>query len=127
MTEHTLFVCSLCRFSEKENKKHGLSGGQHLIAELQKGLDNCDLSDRVTIKPVSCMAACRRSCAVTLAANDKLTFILERLSPIESAPDLLEFIEQYVTTSHGKVPYRERSRTIQQATSFILPPLASSS
>jgi predicted metal-binding protein len=127
MTEHTLLVCSLCRFSETQNKKHGLSGGQYLIEELQKGLESSDLSDRVIIKPVSCMAACRRSCAATLAAADKLTFIFNQLAPIESAPELLQFIEQYVTTSQGKVPYRERSRTIQQATAFILPPLASSS
>jgi predicted metal-binding protein len=142
MTEHTLLVCSLCRFSETQNKKHGLSGGQYLIEELQKGLDNYDLSDypsstlkdslcialrdRITIKPVSCMAACRRSCTVTLAANDKLTFILERLAPVGSTPDLLKFIEQYVTSPNGKVPYRERSRAIQQATSFIIPPLTSS-
>ena len=126
MTEHTLLVCSLCRFSETQKKKHGLSGGQHLIEELQKGLEDCDWSDRITIQPVSCMAACRRSCAVTLAANDKLTFILDRLAPIESAPDLLKFIEQYVTSPQGKVPYRERSKAIQQATSFILPPLTNS-
>ncbi len=127
MTEHTLLVCSLCRFSENQNKKHGLSGGQHLILELEKGLEKYEWRDLVIIKPVSCMAACRRSCAVTLAANDKLTFILNQLAPVESAPELLEFIEQYVTTPNGKVPYRERSRTIQQATAFILPPLASSS
>ncbi|MGK7950117.1 MAG: DUF1636 family protein [Xenococcaceae cyanobacterium] len=64
----------------------------------------------------------RPSCAVTLAADDKLTFIFNQLAPIESAPELLEFIEQYVTTPNGKVPYRERSRTIQKATAFILPP-----
>ncbi|MEL6912369.1 MAG: DUF1636 domain-containing protein [Cyanobacteria bacterium J06598_4] len=126
MTQHTLFVCSLCRFSEQENKKYGLSGGQHLIEELQKSLKDREWGDRIAIKPVSCMAACRRSCAVTLAADDKLTFILERLAPVESAPDLLKFIEQYVTTPDGRVSYRERSRTIQQATSFVLPPLSSS-
>ena len=126
MTQHTLFVCSLCRFSEKENKKYGLSGGQHLIQELEKGLKDRDWSDRITIKPLSCMAACRRFCAVTLAADDKLTFILERLAPTESAPELLEFIEQYVTAPQGKVPYRERSRAIQKSTSFILPPLSNS-
>ena len=126
MTQHTLFVCSLCRFSERENKKHGLSGGQHLIQELEKGLEKYDWRDRITIKPLSCMAACRRSCAVTLAADDKLTFILDRLAPIESVPELLEFIEQYVTTPNGKVPYRERSRTIQKSTSFVLPPLSNS-
>lgn len=126
MTEHTLLVCSLCRYSETQNKKHGLSGGQHLIKELQKGLEDREWSDRITIKPVSCMAACLRSCAVTLTAEDKLTFILNQLAPNESAADLLEFIEQYVASPQGKVPYRERSRAIQRATSFILPPLISS-
>ncbi|MEM7593950.1 MAG: DUF1636 domain-containing protein [Cyanobacteria bacterium P01_A01_bin.83] len=126
MTQHTLLVCSLCRFSEKENKKHGLSGGQHLIQELEKGLEKYNWKNLIEIKPVSCMAACRRSCAVTVAASDKLIFILERLAPIESVPELLEFIEQYVTTPNGKVPYRERSRTIKQATAFILPPLVNS-
>ncbi|MEM9538018.1 MAG: DUF1636 domain-containing protein [Cyanobacteria bacterium P01_E01_bin.42] len=127
MTQHTLFVCSLCRFSEDQKKKNGLSGGQHLIQELEKGLEKYEWRDRITLKPLSCMAACRRSCAVTLAADDKLTFIFDRLAPIESAPELLKFIDQYVNTSQGKVPYRERSQTIQQATSFVLPPLASSS
>ncbi len=56
-----------------------------------------------------------------------MTFIFNQLAPVESAPELLEFIKQYVTKSQCKVPYTERSRTIQQATSFILPPLASSS
>lgn len=124
MTEHTLLVCSFCRFSENQNKKNGLSGGQYLIQELEKGLEKQEWGDRVRVKPVSCMAACLRSCAVTLAADDKLTFIFNQLAPVESAPPLLEFIEQYVTSPNGKVPYRERSRTIQKATSFILPPLS---
>ncbi len=45
MTQHTLFVCSLCRFSENQNKKHGLSGGQHLIQELEKGLEKYEWRD----------------------------------------------------------------------------------
>jgi predicted metal-binding protein len=98
MTEHTLLVCSLCRFSENQNKKNGLSGGQYLIEELQKGLESCDLSARLEIKPVSCMAACSRSCAATLAAADKLTFIFNQLSPLESTPDLLQFVKQYITS-----------------------------
>ncbi|MEO0014241.1 MAG: hypothetical protein RLZZ535_2630 [Cyanobacteriota bacterium] len=126
MTDHTLLVCSLCRFSETQNKKHGLSGGQYLIEELQKGLESCDFSDRITIKPVSCMAACLRSCAATLAGNGKLTFIFNQLAPIESASELLQFVEQYVTSPNGKVPYQERSTAIKQATAFILPPLPNS-
>ena len=123
MTKHSLLVCSLCRFSEERNKKNGLSGGQHLIQELEQGLARSDYKDLIEIKPVSCMAACFRSCTATLPAEDKLTFIFNHLAPVESAPELLEFIEQYITTPKGKVPYRERSQTIKKTTAFILPNL----
>jgi predicted metal-binding protein len=124
MTKHTLLVCSLCRFSETPNKNNRLSGGQHLIEELKQGLEKYEWKNQLEIKPIACMAACRRSCAVTLAANHKLTFIFERIPPVDSAPELLQFIEQYVQLPDGKVPYRKRSQFIHRATSFILPPLA---
>ncbi len=124
MTKHTLSVCSFCRFSEDRNKKNGLSGGEYLIQELEKELEKCDWKELVKIKPASCMAACLRSCTATLAGDDKLTYIFSQLAPVESAPELLEFIEQYITTPEGKVPYRERSRTIKQSTAFILPSMS---
>jgi predicted metal-binding protein len=77
MTEHTLLVCSLCRFSETQNKKHGLSGGQYLIEELQKGLDNYDLSDYThssaspsgTLKDSLCIALRDRNLLMQLAVR----------------------------------------------------------
>ncbi|MDJ0706035.1 MAG: DUF1636 domain-containing protein [Leptolyngbyaceae cyanobacterium MO_188.B28] len=120
----TLFVCSLCRFSATESSRDGLSGGQHLINQLQAELDSQELQAAVHLQPVRCMAACSHACNATLAAPEKLTFILSGLSPTESAAAVSEFCKQYANTSDGKVPYRERTTAIHKATAFVLPPLA---
>jgi predicted metal-binding protein len=123
MTQTTLFVCSLCRFSATDKTRDGVSGGQHLIDQVQTAIAQENLESAVQIKPVQCMAQCSQPCNVTLAAPDKLTFILSNLSPTEAAPALAEFCQQYTEQPDGKVPYRERSATIHEATAFILPPL----
>jgi predicted metal-binding protein len=127
MTKATLFVCSLCRFSATEKNHDGVSGGEFLINSLQTAITENDLETEVQIHPVRCMAQCGQPCNVTLAAPGKLTFILSGLSPTESTQALTEFCKQYAHFPDGKVPYRQRSATIQQATAFVLPPLPANS
>ena len=122
MTQATLFVCSLCRFSRKEPTQNGQSGGEHLIQQLEAELQAKNLESTIQIQPVRCMAACSDACNVTLTAAEKITFVLSGLSPIESAPDLATFCQQYATASEGKVPYKERPDIIRECTAFVLPP-----
>lgn len=126
MTQATLFVCSLCRFSAAEPSREDVSGGQQLIHQLQAELETRNLEEAIHLQPVRCMAACSQPCNVTLAAPDKLTFILSGLPPTDSVSPLLEFCQQYTDCPGGKIPYRERSSTIHDATAFILPPLPTS-
>ncbi len=125
MTSATVFVCSLCRFSATEKSRDGLSGGEYFINQLQKELAARNLQDAVHLQPVRCMAACSRPCNVTLAAPDKLTFILSGLPTTESAGKLAEFCQQYTSFPGGRVPYKERSETIRETSAFILPALPS--
>ena len=119
----TLFVCALCRFSADESTRDGISGGQHLINQLQAELESQNLQTAVHLQPVRCMAACNHACNAAIAAPNKLTFILSELSPTESADAVSKFCQQYVEAPDGKVPYRERSTAIHEATSLVLPPL----
>ncbi|HEY9888254.1 MAG TPA: DUF1636 domain-containing protein [Candidatus Obscuribacterales bacterium] len=119
----TLFVCSLCRFSETERTRGGLSGGEHLIQQLQAELHRRQLTDAVQLTPLRCMAGCSQPCNVSLAAPDKLTFILSHVSPTEAAATVTEFCQQYVRSVDGRVPYKERPAAIRAATAFVLPPL----
>jgi len=85
MTQTTLFVCSLCRFSKDEVSRDGISGGQHLINQLHQALADCGLQETVRLEPLRCMAGCSQPCNVSLAAPGKLTFILSQVSPSDGA------------------------------------------
>ncbi len=124
MTQTTLFVCSLCRFSKDEASRHGISGGQYLIDQLHQALATRNLQDVVRLEPLRCMAGCSQSCNVSLAAPGKLTFILSQVSPTDGAKAVSQFCEQYTACPGGKVPYRERPVAVQKATAFVLPPLS---
>jgi len=127
VSQTTLFVCSLCGFSEKERSRNGTSGGQHLIQQLQHELDSRNLQDAVNLQPLRCMAGCSQPCSVSVAAPNKLTFVLSGVSPTESAADLSEFCQQYTDSADGRVPYRDRPAPIRKATAFVLPPLPQNS
>ncbi|TVP68362.1 MAG: DUF1636 domain-containing protein [Leptolyngbya sp. LCM1.Bin17] len=122
-TPATLFVCSLCRFSQAEASRNGIAGGQYLINQLQAALNARQLELAVNLQPLRCMAGCHQPCNVTLAAPGKLTFILSGVSPTEGAETVAEFCQQYTGTAGGRVPYGQRPVAIREATAFVLPPL----
>ncbi len=123
MTQETLFVCTLCRFSQPEPDQEELSSGQLLFNRLQAKLEISEDIDSIHLHPVRCMGACDRACVVGFTAPNKLTFILSQLSPTDSVPDLLEFSRQYIIAADGKVPYKDRPITIKQKIHAVLPPL----
>lgn len=123
LTKTTLFVCSLCRFSTDEKSRNGMSGGEYLIDQLQAELNKHNLQETVHLEPLRCMAGCSQPCNVSLAAPNKLTFILSGLSPTDAIAALSEFCQQYTACPDGKVPYRDRPAMIREATAFVLPPL----
>ncbi|WAL59421.1 DUF1636 domain-containing protein [Thermocoleostomius sinensis] len=124
MTQHTLFVCTLCR-SSKDNSTAN-AGGQDLFDRLQQELktQNLETADGnvMRLQPVRCMGSCSRSCMVAFAAANKLTFILSNLSPGRSVADLLQFSQQYLFHPTGHVPYKERPALIRNNLLVVLPP-----
>ncbi len=123
MTQETLFVCTLCRFSQPEQAQEELSSGQLLFNQLQAQLEILEDVDPIHLQPVRCMGACDRACVVAFTAPHKLTFILSQLSPTDAVPDLLAFSQQYTACLDGKVSYKERPTTIKQKIHAVLPPL----
>lgn len=56
----------------------------------------------VTLRPVSCLAACDRGCAAAIAMPDRWTWLLGQLGP-EKAEDLLAYAQLYAASSRGTV------------------------
>lgn len=123
MTQHTLFVCVLCRFSDIDQEKSSLSAGQALFDQLSEGVAGCNWREAIHLQPVRCLGACSRSCVVAFVAPTKLTFILSELSPIKSVSELLQFSGQYVVCAGGKVPYKERPEVAKKGIHAVLPSL----
>ncbi|WP_416671365.1 DUF1636 domain-containing protein [Egbenema bharatensis] len=121
MTQDTLLVCVLCRFSEVRPNGE-TTPGQALFDQLKQRLAESDLKT-INLRPVRCMGACSHACTAAFMAPNKLIFILSQLSPTDSVPDLLEFSRQYIATSNGKVPHAERPATVKQNIHAVLPPL----
>ncbi len=122
MSQDTLLICTLCRFSETQSSKTESIPGQVLFARLSHELAQSN-QETINLQPVRCMGACRRACTAAFMAPNKLTFILSQLSPTDSVSDLLEFSRQYITYADGKVPYKERPATVKQNIHAVLPPL----
>lgn len=123
MTQHTLFVCILCRSQQPAQTQAELHVGQSLFDRLNEELAICDWRESIHLQPVRCMGACSRSCVVAFAAPAKLTFVLSELSPTHSVSELLQFSQQYITCTEGKVPYKERPEAVKQGIHAVLPPL----
>lgn len=123
MTQHTVFVCVLCRPSKLDQSSTELSAGQFLFDRLSEGFKASDECSAIHLQPVRCMGACSRSCVVAFAAPHKLTFVLSELSPTQSVPELLQFSRQYMTCAEGKVPYKERPDVVKKGIHAVLPPL----
>ncbi|WNZ24323.1 DUF1636 domain-containing protein [Leptolyngbya sp. NK1-12] len=128
MTHHTLFVCTLCRFSgtnqpQPESHGAGLSGGEQLFNQITAAVNECDWRERIQIQPVRCMGVCSRSCVVAFVAAEKLTFIFSGLSPQQSIPELMQFGRQYTHHPTGNVPYGERPAAMKRGLVAVLPPV----
>jgi predicted metal-binding protein len=120
VTQHTLFVCTLCRLpAAPQSPESELSGGQRLLNQLNISFAD---QEQIQIQPVRCMGVCNRSCVVAFAAPNKLTFVVSELTPA-SVPELQAFSQQYISQHNGNVPFKQRPEAIKQGIVAVLPAL----
>lgn len=123
--QHVLFVCTTCASVWKEGKRVGVSGGEKLLERLIQLHQNWELRDRFPIKPVQCMSACSRSCAVSFAAPSKYTYLFGDLvaTDEDSAGAVLKCASQYFTKPDGQLPWSERPEPLKKGILAKIPPM----
>lgn len=72
-------------------------------------------SDELEIQSVGCLWACSHGCVVSVCCANKPTYLFVNLSPSESATALLEFMELYIKSSKGAIPWKQLPELLQSA------------
>jgi predicted metal-binding protein len=103
----SLVVCSTCRFSEgaREDEK-GRRGGTLFAQALSASLGDHSCRGRIEIEPMPCLFACTSYCTAYVRSDRRFGYILGRFLPIpEHAIALLDYVERYLDSPDGVVPY----------------------
>ena len=120
-----LVACFTCGGAARE--PDGRTRGEHLIERLER--ERSARGDAgVDVKPVRCLWACKRSCAVLLRAPGRPGYVLVELEPNEtSARALLDYAGLYLRAPDGAVPYKTWPEALKGHFLCRIPPQAASS
>ncbi|OKH20898.1 hypothetical protein NIES593_17390 [Hydrococcus rivularis NIES-593] len=123
MPKHLLFVCQSCHRSSEELAENQPSDGSILLDELNSLCNQKFSSERLEIKPVECLWACDRGCVVSVASQDKPTYLFVNLLPEDSPAALLEFLQLYIKSRKGSVAWTKVPERLQSAIFAQIPPV----
>ena len=122
-SQHFLFVCKACATIRIEGKPQGKSGGEQLLEQLQELHADWELRDEFQIQEVECMSACNRSCAISLVASGKYTYLFGDLPALESAAAVLDCAKLYFTNPQGYLAWVDRPKPLKNGILARIPPL----
>jgi predicted metal-binding protein len=109
-------------YSLHQREYMGKRGGWYLLDRLLSLSESWQLRASFVIQPVECLSACKRPCAVALAAPHKTTLMFGDLPPLESAAAVLQLASQYYNSTDGIVPRQERPEILQKGILARIPP-----
>jgi predicted metal-binding protein len=99
-----IVACITCGGAARE--PDGRTRGEHLLERLER--ERAARGDiGVDVRPVRCLWACKRSCAVLLRSPARPGYVIVELEPSElSACALLDYAVLYAGAPDGAVPYK---------------------
>jgi predicted metal-binding protein len=115
----TIFVCVSCAVEGASADKPGRALYDTVSTALA-ARPGC----AATVKPVDCLAVCKRPCTVALAGDGKWTYVVGDLSPDTHADDVIAAALSYGATTNGIIPWRERPQSFRKGVISRIPPLS---
>ena len=109
----TLVVCVTCKSDEGQV---GASLFEALSARLAGEPD-------ISLRPVECLAVCKRPCTVALAAPGKWSYVVGDLKPEQHIEQIVAAARRYAATADGLVPWRERPIPFRRGIVSRTPPV----
>jgi predicted metal-binding protein len=114
----TIFICISCTVEGARNEQPGRA----LFDAVSSAIDakpGCGAA----VKPVDCLAVCKRPCTVALAGDGKWTYVVGDLSPDTHAEDVVNAALSYGATANGIIPWKQRPQSFRKGVISRVPPL----
>ena len=119
----TIFVCVSCRRPLGDTDETFDQPGRGLVTALLTRL--CDQRRaHVEVRPVACLAVCKRPCTVALSGADKWTYLIGDLDPDSHADEIVAAALSFAASENGIVPWRERPASFRKGVIARVPPIS---
>jgi len=117
--EHTIHVCTSCRFRDGVALYGQPISGTHLLDELTT---KARALPQVRAIGFECLSACDRPCSIAFSAPGKFTYVFGGLDPVLSAAQVLETAALYVRSADGSMRRADRAPMLQASIVARVPP-----
>ena len=113
----TVFVCTTCRHPDQpaDDPPAGAALAETLAATADPAV--------VTLRPVQCLANCRRGPSAAIARPGAWTYVFGNLFPDQCAVALLEGARLLAGSTDGLMPWRGRPEALKRGLIARVPPL----
>ena len=118
-TPPDLHVCITCR-ANAPLPEDGVAPGQRVFDAIAGVLADAPVA---RLRPVTCLASCRRGCAAVIAAHGKWTYLLGDLTPA-LAGDVLVYAAAYAASKTGVLMPSKRPTSLADCVLARIPDLA---
>lgn len=116
----TIFVCVSCRPRDQDNAAD--ASGAALVDAL-RGKFAAASAHGVDVKPVECLAVCKRPATIALVGAGKWTYLVGDLTQAEHLDEIVEAALSYQRSENGIVPWKERPASFRKGVVARIPPL----
>ena len=104
----SLVLCTTCKFSAEEKfAPDGRTGGEALIAEVEKLLDERGRTD-IRVARQSCLWSCTQHCNVWFRDTERFSYLAGRFEPTRDAAEaIVAWFDLHGTSEEGWVSFKQ--------------------
>jgi predicted metal-binding protein len=117
----TVFVCVSCRIPiEGDDTAFNKPGAA--LAEAIDGRLNEAGATNIDVRPVECLAVCKRPCTIAFAGENKWTYVVGGLDAEAHPSDIAAAAMSYAAAENGIIPWKERPLFLRKGVVARVPP-----
>ncbi len=117
----TIFVCVSCRVpiegDDNAFDKPGAALADAIAAHLRAAG-----ADEIDVRPVECLAVCKRPCTIALAGETKWTYVIGDIDAEAHAAEISIAAQKFAASGDGIIPWKERPLSFRKGVIARVPP-----